>query len=110
MMAATDGKIPIIYNGESFTVAVIMADTVAWERYARSQRIPLNDKALDFPQNERTAYMLYAACKRMGRVNGTTYDDWLPGLALDTDAMLTETESDADVDPMKSGPVALSTG
>lgn len=108
-MATGDGKVPIIYNGEPFTVTVIMADTVAWERYARSQRIPLNDKALDFPQNERTAYMLFAACKRMGRVNGTTYDEWLPGLTLDVTAMTDETESDANEDDPISGPVAQST-
>ena len=108
MMASGDGKVPIIYNGEPITVQVIMADTVAWERYARTQRIPLNDKALDFPQNERTAYMLYAACKRMGRINGQTYDDWLPGLVLDIDAMTGESESDASEDDPISGPVAPS--
>jgi len=106
-MAATDGNLPVVFAGEEFTVRVILADMVAWERYARQHRIPLNEKALDFPVNEKTTYLIYAACRREKRIAPTvTFDEFLPDLTLDVEQIQALAEGDGSADDPTSGPVA----
>ena len=93
-MTYTDGT-------PEFEFAMIVPDMILWEKYARQQKITLIQTAPDFPRFMYTAFLSYAAARRMKLIPDTeSFDDYAARCAMPAPSADDPTEeSDTDTDP-----------
>lgn len=96
--------LPIMRDGRREELHINLWDMVAWEDYARENRLAINAGDNGFQKMKYTGYLAYSASKRVGNCPADTgFQEWLATAEIITD----ELEIDADVDPTY-GPVAHS--
>lgn len=72
-------ELSVTAKGKTVTVRPTAADMVAWEKYARANKLPMSqEQAQDFPRITHVAFLAYNAGLRAGLWNGTAnFTDWL---------------------------------